>query len=90
MRKIIALLVSLIFISAVNSTSLAQIHEWDISGKKASLEAMALALMGTVTKIEGKKITIKQDDGKETTVEVKDVKGIKVGDRVKVKVERGV
>jgi hypothetical protein len=89
MRKIIALLVSLIFISAVNSTSLTQIHEWDISGKKASPEAMALALMGTVTKIE-KKITIKQDDGKETTVEVKDVKGIKVGDRVKVKVERGV
>jgi|YelNatPaOPRAMG01_1025707.scaffolds.fasta_scaffold42022_3 preprotein translocase subunit YajC len=58
--------------------------------KKASPEAMALALMGTVTKIEGKKITIKQDDGKETTVEVKDVKGIKVRDRVKVKVERGV
>ncbi len=45
----------------------------------------AKEVKGSVTKIEGKKLTIKQADGKEVTVEVKDVKDIKVGDSVVVK-----
>jgi len=40
---------------------------------------------GTITKIEGNKLTIKEADGKEVTVEVKDAKGLKVGDKVEVK-----
>jgi len=40
---------------------------------------------GTVTKIEGKKVTIKDEKGKETTVEVKDLGGAKVGDLVEIK-----
>lgn len=48
--------------------------------------AMASAeVKGTITKIEGNKVTVKDDKGKETTVEVKDVKGLKVGDKVKIK-----
>lgn len=40
---------------------------------------------GTVTKIDGKKITVKDDKGKGTTVEVKDTGGAKVGDKVVIK-----
>ena len=43
---------------------------------------------GTVAKIEGDKLTIQDDTGKQTTVQVKDqesLKEIKVGDRVLVK-----
>jgi outer membrane lipoprotein SlyB len=40
---------------------------------------------GTVTKIDGKKITVKDAAGKETTVEVKDTAGVKVGDSVTIK-----
>lgn len=40
---------------------------------------------GTVTKIDGKKITVKDNKGKETTVEVKNTGGVKVGDKVTVK-----
>lgn len=40
---------------------------------------------GTVTKIDGKKVTVKDDKGKETTVEVKEVKDVKVGDKVTIK-----
>jgi len=43
-------------------------------------------LRGTVTKIDGNKITVKDAAGKETTVEVKKLpEGLKVGDRVTVK-----
>lgn len=73
MRKAIALLVVLTFVFAVAFASFA-------AETKKSTE-----VKGTVTKIEGKKLTIKQADGKEVTVEVKDVKGIKVGDKVTVK-----
>lgn len=65
--------------------------------KKAFVVFMALALAigvaslglaqdvkGTVTKIEAKKVTVKDDKGKETTVEVKDTKGAKVGDTVEI------
>lgn len=40
---------------------------------------------GTVTKIDGKKITVKDDKGKGTTVEVKNTTGVKVGDKVEIK-----
>ena len=46
--------------------------------------AFAADVKGTVTKIDGKKITVKDDKGKETTVEA-DAKDVKVGDKVDVK-----
>ncbi len=45
----------------------------------------AAEVKGTVTKIDGKKITVKDAQGKETTVEVKDTAGVKVGDTVMIK-----
>ena len=43
-------------------------------------------IKGTVTKIEGKKITVKDAAGEETTVEVKEIPtGLKTGDSVTVK-----
>lgn len=48
--------------------------------------SFAAEVKGTVTKIDGKKITVKGADGKETTVEVKEVpKDLKVGDNVTIK-----
>lgn len=47
--------------------------------------AYAADVKGSVTKIEGKKITVKDEKGKETTVEVKDTAGAKVGDPVEIK-----
>ncbi len=44
-----------------------------------------MGVMGKVAKIEGNKVTVEDDMGKETTVEVKDVKNAKVGDKVKIK-----
>ena len=44
-------------------------------------------LKGKVTKIEDNKVkvTVKDDMGKETTIDVKDVKDTKVGDKVQIK-----
>ncbi len=67
MKKIIALLVALVFTFGVVGLT------------------FAVELKGTVTKIEGKKITVKDAAGKETTVEVKDTAGAKVGDNVTIK-----
>jgi hypothetical protein len=47
--------------------------------------AFAAEVKGTVTKIDGKKITVKDVAGKETTIEVKDTAGAKVGDSVAIK-----
>jgi type 1 fimbria pilin len=44
----------------------------------------AADMKGSITKIDGSKITVKGADGKETTVEG-DAKGMKVGDKVTVK-----
>lgn len=44
----------------------------------------AADMKGSITKIDGSKITVKGADGKETTVE-SDAKGMKVGDKVTVK-----
>jgi transcription antitermination factor NusG len=40
---------------------------------------------GTITKIEGNMVTVKDKMGKEKTVEVKDISGLKVGEKIKVK-----
>lgn len=50
-----------------------------------SLAFAAGEVSGKITKIDGNKLTIKAADGKETTVEVKSAKGLKVGDEVTVK-----
>lgn len=47
--------------------------------------SFASEVKGTVTKIDGMKITVKDAAGKETTVEVKDTAGAKVGDSVTIK-----
>lgn len=67
MKKLLALVISLIFIVSVAGVS------------------FAADAKGTVTKIEGKKITVKDDKGKETTSEVKDTAGAKKGDTVEIK-----
>lgn len=64
MKKLIALLVAVVF--------------------TLSLTVVAFAEEGTITKIDGNKITVKDAKGKETTVEG-DAKGLKVGDKVTIK-----
>jgi hypothetical protein len=75
-KSIITVLVAAPFLLSLASLSLAAGDErkWELIGK--------------VAKIEGNKVTIQDDMGKETTVEVKDVKDTKVGG--KVKIEGGV
>ncbi len=46
--------------------------------------SFAAEMKGTISKIDGNKITVKAADGKETTVQG-DAKGMKVGDKVTVK-----
>ncbi len=67
MKKILVLLVALVFALGVVGLS------------------FAADVKGTVTKVEGKNVTVKDDKGKETTVEVKDTAGAKVGDKVEIK-----
>lgn len=50
-----------------------------------SLAFASAEVTGKITKIEGNKLIVKAADGKETTVEVKSTKGLKVGDEVTVK-----
>jgi outer membrane lipoprotein SlyB len=66
MKKILVLLIALVFTLGVVGLS------------------FAAEVKGTVTKIEGKKMTVKDDKGKETTVDVKDTAGAKVGDHVTI------
>ncbi len=47
--------------------------------------SFAADVKGTVTKVEGVKITVKDSAGKETTVDVKDTAGVKAGDKVEIK-----
>ncbi len=70
MKSIIALIVAMVFTLGVVGLSFA---------------AEAKEVKGAVTKIEANKVTVKDSAGKETTVEVKDAKGIKVGDKVTIK-----
>ena len=46
--------------------------------------SFAADIKGTISQIEGSKITVKAADGKETTIEG-DARGLKVGDKVVVK-----
>jgi len=69
-KSIIALVIAIIFTFGVATMGFA---------------AAAGEVKGTVTKIDGKKVTVKDDKGKETTVEAKDVKDVKVGDKVTIK-----
>ena len=75
-KKFIVLLMAMVFILGV-------------VGLSFSAQEMTQEVMGTVSKIEGNKLTILDDImGKEKTVTVKDpasLKEIKVGDRVLVK-----
>jgi len=66
MKKVLVLLVALIFTLGVVGLS------------------FAAEMKGSISKIDGNKITVKGADGKETTVEG-DAKGMKVGDKVTVK-----
>ncbi len=74
MKSIISALVTAAFILSVASLSIATDQKMEVSG--------------TVTKIEGNKVTVKDNMGKEMTAYVTDVKNTKVGD--KVKIEDGV
>lgn len=46
---------------------------------------LAQDVKGTVTKVEAKKITVKDEKGKEKTVEVKNTAGAQKGDVVEIK-----
>jgi ribosomal protein S1 len=70
MKSVIAVLVATVFLLSLVSLGFAR-------GE--------MGVKGTVTKIEGNKVTVEVDAGKEMTVDVKDVKDIKVGDKVKIK-----
>lgn len=70
MKRLFAFVMSLIFIVSVAGVTFA--------GDGAAVE-------GTVKKIDGKKITVKDTKGKEITVEVKDTAGAKIGDTVEIK-----
>ncbi len=75
MKSIITVLVTAAFLLSLAGLSLAA-------------GADKMGVNGSVTRIEGNKVTIQDDMGKETTVDVQDVKDTKVGD--KVKIEDGV
>jgi cytochrome oxidase Cu insertion factor (SCO1/SenC/PrrC family) len=74
MKRALALIVMLTFVLGLAAVALS-----------ATVTSATKEVKGTITKIEGNKLTIKQADGKEVTVEVKDAKGLKVGDNVEVK-----
>ncbi len=79
-KSIAALLVIIAFTVGTIGLAFATSAGKDAAGKETT------EVRGTVTKIEGNKITVKDAAGKETTVEVKKLpEGLKVGDRVAVK-----
>jgi hydrogenase maturation factor len=71
-KSVIAVLVAALFLLSLAGLSFA-------SGAKE------MGVIGQVTKIEDNKVTVKDDMGKETTIDVKDVKDTKVGDKVMIK-----
>lgn len=48
-----------------------------------------LSFADTITKIEGNKITVMDDTGKTKTIE-SNAKGLKVGDKVRIKMKNGI
>jgi len=83
MKKFMALTLTILFVFAMTTVSFAQPPAAAPKAEKAA--TVKAEIRGTVTKIDGKKLTIRQADGKEIVVDIKDTKGIKVGDRVTVK-----
>jgi hypothetical protein len=65
-KKIIALLIALVFTFGLIGISFAE------------------GLVGTITKIEGDKITIRDNAGKLTTVVVTNATKLKIGNKVKI------
>jgi uncharacterized membrane protein YadS len=60
--------------------------EWtDISKSISPVSKKFQTIKGEITKIEDNKVTIKKADGKEETITVKDVTGLKVGDKYEKK-----
>jgi len=67
---------------------MAMVFTLGVVGLSFSAQEMTQEVMGTVSKIDGNKLTIVDNMGKEKTVKVEDkksLKEIKVGDRVLVK-----
>lgn len=91
MKKVLTMLVALMFVFAVGTVAFAadkpaaKPAEVAKPAAKPAEAAKPADVKGAVTKIDGKKLTLKQADGKEAVVEVKDATGIKVGDNVTVK-----
>jgi len=82
-KRIFVLLLALVFTLGLASFGFAA--DKPAAAPKAE-EKKAVEVKGTVSKIDGKKITVKDAAGKETTVEVKEVsKDLKVGDMVTIK-----
>lgn len=72
-KSVLAVLVAVVFLLSFAGLSSAK------GAKKAGM------VKGSITKIEGNMVTVQDKMGKETTVEVKDVSSIAVGDMVKIK-----
>jgi hypothetical protein len=71
-KSILAVLFAMLFVLSVASASFAD--------KDKTCE-----VKGTITKIEGNMVTVKDKKGEEKTVEVKDSSGLKVGEKIKVR-----
>lgn len=72
-RSSLALLVAVLFLLSLSSVVG---YAWG-SGK--------MTVKGTITNIENNKVTVKDAKGNEKTVEVKDIKDTKAGDKVEIK-----
>jgi outer membrane lipoprotein SlyB len=72
MKSILAVLTAAIVLLSFSGLSVAAGVEKDEK----------MEVKGTVTRIEGKKVTVKDDMGKETAVDGKDLMDVKVGERV--------
>jgi hypothetical protein len=72
MKSNLSVLVAAIFLMSFSNPSFA-------SGAE---KVEKTGVKGMVTKIEGNKVTVKDDMGKETAVDGKDLKDIKVGEKV--------
>ncbi len=83
MKKFMALTLALLFAFAMTTVSFAQPPAATPKAEKAA--PVKAEIKGAITKIEGKKLTIRQADGKAVVVDIKDTKGLKVGDNVTVK-----
>jgi outer membrane lipoprotein SlyB len=72
MKSILAVLAAAVFLLSFSVLSFA-------AGAEKSDK---MGVKGTVTKIEGNEVTVKDDMGKETAVDGKDLTDIKVGEKV--------